>query len=183
MAYVGLRQHLKRSSSDDGRGCFQRQYSAWQQPDQPVELFHVLSLSARLADIKVLASKVCLSGAPFDYKNRGAGLARQLCLHLRRRPSPADLPQPDAGGWFTVHLTHLAFPPRCCSCLADTHNVMNVPVGPSFDWGLSLFVQRVGGTMIPIPVCEACQSEQQHHSKLQSKSTAECALHFWLSRK
>ena len=71
----------------------------------------------------------------------------------------ADLTPPDAGGWFTLHLTHLSFPPRCCSCLADTPNVMNFPVGPPFDGGLSLFVQRTGGTMIPIPVCEVCQSE------------------------
>src|SRR5580700_8951691 len=58
------------------------------------DLFHFLSLSAELADSKVLTSKICLSRAPFDYKNRGAGLALQLCLHLRRRPNAADLPQP-----------------------------------------------------------------------------------------
>ena len=51
-------------------------------------------LSDGLADIKVLASKLCLSRAPFDHKNRGAGLALQLCLHLRRRPNAVDLPQP-----------------------------------------------------------------------------------------
>src|ERR1700738_4036132 len=58
------------------------------------DLFHFLSLSAGVADIKVLASKICLSRAPFDYKHRGAGLALQLCLHLRRGPNAADLPQP-----------------------------------------------------------------------------------------
>src|ERR1700729_2724618 len=57
------------------------------------DLFQFLSWSAGRADSKVLASKMCLSRAPFDYKNRGAGLALQLCLHLRRGPNAADLPQ------------------------------------------------------------------------------------------
>ena len=39
------------------------------------DLFHFLSLSAGLADIKVLASEVRLCRASFDYKNRGTGLA------------------------------------------------------------------------------------------------------------
>ena len=65
-----------------------------QSPIKRCDLFHFLSLSFGLADIKVLASKICLSRAPFDYKNRGAGLALQLCLHLRRRPNAADLPKP-----------------------------------------------------------------------------------------
>jgi hypothetical protein len=70
-----------------------------------------------------------------------------------------DLPQPDAAGWFTVHLTHLSFPPRCCSCLAETRDVMNFYADPSFDWGMRLIVQQGRGSVIQIPVCEACQSE------------------------
>jgi hypothetical protein len=61
---------------------------------QRFDLFHFFSLSAGLADIKILASKICLSRAPFDRKNRGTGLALRLYLHLRRRPNAADLPQP-----------------------------------------------------------------------------------------
>src|ERR1700733_48134 len=56
-------------------------------------LFRFLSLSAGLAEIEVLASKICLSRAKFDGKNRGAELALQLCLYLRRGPEAADLPQ------------------------------------------------------------------------------------------
>src|SRR6202007_2355249 len=58
---------------------------------KPFDLVHFLALSAELAEIKILASKMCLSRASFDYKDRGAGLALQLCLHLRRRPNAADL--------------------------------------------------------------------------------------------
>jgi hypothetical protein len=71
----------------------------------------------------------------------------------------ADVPAPDAAGWFTVHLTHLAFPPRCCSCLTETRDTMNIHVEPAFDWGLRIFAQSVGGTVIPVPVCESCQHE------------------------
>ena len=89
--------------------------------------------------------------------------------HLRpkRAPPPeayrtedldADLLQPDAAGWFTAHLTHLAFPPRCCSCLAETRDAMTFHADPSFDWAMRLFVQQSQGREIPIPVCEACQS-------------------------
>ena len=56
------------------------------------DLLHFLSLSAGLADIKVLATKICLSRTPFNYHHRGAGLALKLCLHLARGPSAADLP-------------------------------------------------------------------------------------------
>jgi hypothetical protein len=70
-----------------------------------------------------------------------------------------DLPAPDAAGWFTVHLTHLAFPQRCCSCMADTRDTMTFHADPPFEWGLRLFVQRAGGTAVPIPVCAACQEE------------------------
>lgn len=71
----------------------------------------------------------------------------------------ADFPPPDAAGWFTVHLTHLAFPPRCCSCLAETRDGMNFYADPSFDWGMRIFVPQTRGGEVSIPVCEACQGE------------------------
>ena len=64
------------------------------QPDWALRLFPFLFLSAELADIKVLASKIGLSRARFDYQHRGAGLALHLGLHLRRRPGTADLRSP-----------------------------------------------------------------------------------------
>lgn len=81
----------------------------------------------------------------------------------------ADLPEPDATGWFTVHLTHLAFPERCCSCLAGTQDTMTFHADPPFDWGLSLFVQRAGGTVVSIPMCAACQGlVRQRHNRVSS---------------
>src|SRR6202051_105772 len=94
LAYMEPRQRLKRSLSHDGehRGCSSDSTGPRNSLIKRFDLFHFLSLSGGLADIKVLASKMCLSGAPFDCKNRGAGLALQLSLHLRRRPNAADLP-------------------------------------------------------------------------------------------
>src|SRR5438067_60375 len=52
----------------------------------------------------------------------------------------AAVPEPDDAGWFTVHLTHLAFPPhRCCSCLADADDLLRVHVDARGDWFLHLF--------------------------------------------
>src|SRR5438876_5615152 len=93
---MGLQQRLKRNLCHDGehRGCSSDSTGPCNSLSKRFDLFHFLALSAELAEIKILASKICLSRAPFDYKNRGAGLALQLCLHLRRRPNAADLPKP-----------------------------------------------------------------------------------------
>src|SRR5437899_4519093 len=58
------------------------------------DLFHFLALRAELAELEVLASKICLSRAPLNHKHRGTRLALHLRLYLRRRPDAADLPQP-----------------------------------------------------------------------------------------
>src|SRR5205814_8977293 len=81
-----------------------------------------LSLSAGLTDIKVLASKICFSRAKFDCKNRGAALARQLCLHLRRRPKAADLPQPVVNEFFLLS--------RPAKRLHHMHREQNAAVNP-----------------------------------------------------
>src|SRR5579859_4960975 len=65
-------------------------------------LVHFLACSAEPADLKILASKLCLPRAPLDYKHRGAGLALLLCLHLRCRPKTADLPQPKVKEFFLL---------------------------------------------------------------------------------
>jgi hypothetical protein len=66
------------------------------------------------------------------------------------------LPEPDGAGWVRVHLTHLAFPPQCCSCLADTRQTMRFHVDARLDWFMQIFTQQLRGTVIPIPVCESC---------------------------
>src|ERR1700745_2682296 len=93
---MGLQQRLKRNLCHDGehRGCSGHSTATCNSLSKRFALFQFLALSAELAEIKILASKICLSRAPFDYKNRGAGLALQLCLHLRRSPDATDLPQP-----------------------------------------------------------------------------------------
>src|ERR1700758_5618860 len=93
LAYMGPRQHLKRSLSHDGehRRCSSDTTGPPDSSIKSFDLFRFLSLSARLADSKVLESKICLSRAEFDCKNRRAGLALKLCLHLRCGPNAADL--------------------------------------------------------------------------------------------
>src|SRR5215469_15750917 len=124
LASIGPQQRLKRSLRHDGeRGGWSTDST---RPCSRVNKrsFHFLSLSSELADIKILAPKICLSRARFDYKNRGAGLAVQLCLHLRGRPSAADLPQPIVNEFLLLsrpvkrfHHTHreqnAAVNPRC----------------------------------------------------------------------
>src|SRR5262249_20052674 len=83
---------------------------------------------------------------PARYEARADELG-ELLLHLgsrlggtlpREAPPPEAYPpedfdadalhEPDVAGWFTVHLTHLTFPPHCCcSCLADAEDSMRFP--------------------------------------------------------
>src|SRR5271163_1790278 len=95
LAYLGPRRRLKKilSHHREHRGCSNDSTGTCSLIKR-CDLFQFLSLSAGLADSKVLACEICLSRAPFDYHNRGPGLALLLCLHLRRGPGAADLPQP-----------------------------------------------------------------------------------------
>src|SRR4029077_1031810 len=124
LAYMGPRQRLKRSLCHDGeyRGCSSDSTAPCNSLIKRFDLFHFLALSAELAQIKVLASKICLSRAPFDYKNRGAGLTLQLCLHLRRRPNAADLPQPIVNEFLLLS--------RAAKRLHHMHRVQNATVNP-----------------------------------------------------
>src|SRR5215470_13968245 len=96
LVYMAPRRRLKRSLSRDGEHPGRSSVSAGpcNRLIRRCDLFRFLSRSAGLADVKVLASQVCLSRAPLNYKNRGAVLALKLCFYLRRRPNAADLPQP-----------------------------------------------------------------------------------------
>src|SRR3984893_11890985 len=124
LAYMGPRRRLKRSLSRDGEhhGCSSDSTGPGNRLIKRCDLFHFLSLSAGLVDIKVLASKICLSRAPFDYKNRGAGLALQLCLHLRRGPNTTDLPQPIVNEFLLLS--------RPARRLHHMHRVQNAAVNP-----------------------------------------------------
>src|SRR6201998_1957249 len=89
-AYTGPRQHLEKSLSVAANNMDAP--AIRNRPINRFDSFRFLLLTAGVADIKVLAAKICLSGAAFDHKDGGAGLALQLCLHLARRPRAADLP-------------------------------------------------------------------------------------------
>src|SRR6266436_4327762 len=63
-----------------------------------------------------------LSRAPFNYKNRGAGFALYLCLHLRRRPNAADLAKPIVNEFLLL--------PRPAKRLHHMHRIQNAAVNP-----------------------------------------------------
>lgn len=82
-----------------------------------------------------------------------------------------DLPiAPDAGGWITVHLTRLAFPPQCCDCGERTLRTMSFRIASRGDALLNILVLSGQPLEIGIPVCDACQQhlrEQQHRGGLR----------------
>jgi hypothetical protein len=103
------------------------------------------------------------------------GLLLQLGGRLGRRlprgmpppeayPAPqaphAEFVGPDAGGWYTVSLGRLRFPPRCCDCGQPTD--ASVPL--SLDAGD--ITGRITGTapaaQLTVPVCPDCQVRLRH---------------------
>jgi hypothetical protein len=68
---------------------------------------------------------------------------------------PAEVAGPDAGGWYTVSLGRLRFPPRCCDCGEPTDAVLRFPLGAGE------VVGRLTGTARPtelaVPLCPECQ--------------------------
>jgi hypothetical protein len=82
-----------------------------------------------------------------------------------------DLPAaPDDGGWITVHLTRLAFPPKCCDCGERTQRTMSFQMASRGEALLSILVPTGEPLEVSIPVCEACQQrlrEQQHRGGIR----------------
>lgn len=64
---------------------------------------------------------------------------------------------PNAGGWITVHLTRLAFPPNCCDCGERTERTMNFPIASRWDTVSDLVIASSQPLEVPVPVCETCQ--------------------------
>jgi hypothetical protein len=77
---------------------------------------------------------------------------------------------PDGGGWITVHLTRLVFPPQCCDCGERTSRTMNFPIDSRWDTVTSVLVSTSSPLELPIPVCESCQQrirERQHRGGMR----------------
>ena len=77
---------------------------------------------------------------------------------------------PDAGGWITVHLTRLVFPPHCCACGERTSRTMPFPIDSRWDTATSILVHANSSLELPIPVCETCQQrirDRQHRGGIR----------------
>jgi hypothetical protein len=72
--------------------------------------------------------------------------------------------EPDGGGWITVPLTRLVFPPVCCGCGEPTTTPMRFVVQGRYDWMQGFVLHDNRPLEVFIPTCEACQEamRQQH---------------------
>jgi hypothetical protein len=98
----------------------------------------------------------------------------KVLLHLGRvlgpeapaapaKPAPGEeespLSGPGKGGWLTVNLTRLVFPPRCCACgMATTGRQKFRSSEPWFSLGRFLRLTRREAVHIWVPVCYPCQT-------------------------
>jgi hypothetical protein len=71
-------------------------------------------------------------------------------------PGPA---RADRGGWLTVSLTRLTFPPACCQCGAATRGRQKFLAAEAF-FDLSRLAHPTRSASVPVwvPVCYACQT-------------------------
>jgi hypothetical protein len=74
-------------------------------------------------------------------------------------PALVDVTGPDGGGWYTVPLGRLHFPPRCCDCGQPTEATVNASLGDGDLAG------RVTGTSrsseLAVPLCTECQENMR----------------------
>jgi hypothetical protein len=90
-------------------------------------------------------------------------------------PKLDDVPTaPDPGGWITVHLTRLSFPPYCCACGDRTSRTMSFQIESGWDTLVDFFVGSNNPLEVPIPVCEACRQQirdRQHRGGMVGMRT------------
>jgi hypothetical protein len=75
----------------------------------------------------------------------------------------AEIAGPDAGGWYSVPLGKLRFPPRCCGCGQATAVTVRWPLS-NFDIA-GRFTGTARGSEVAVPFCPDCQTQvrQAYH--------------------
>jgi hypothetical protein len=117
-------------------------------------------------------------GAPTPLRLDGTpvvqGAAQQVCStpggplgYERRRPEILE------GGWVSVQLATMQFPPICCDCMADTRAMHSYRVDSV--------------TNVPLRMCELCSSRERRRLNVSfwiglSLSPVFGALAFWILR-
>jgi hypothetical protein len=110
--------------------------------------------------------------APFELGQLILKLGRRLGQELPRGRPPTEahglqqldeIPSaPEPGGWITVPLSQLHFPPRCCSCGSSTSVLMPIRIEGSTDVFLRGLARPGPAADLSIPLCETCQEDHVH---------------------
>jgi hypothetical protein len=74
-------------------------------------------------------------------------------------PVLADVTGPDAGGWYTVPLARLQFPPRCSDCGQPTEAAVNASLGDADVAGRVTGMAR--SSELAVPLCQDCQGRMR----------------------
>lgn len=74
-------------------------------------------------------------------------------------PALADVSGPDGGGWYTMPLARLQFPPRCCDCGQSTETTVSASLGDGDIVGRVTGVSR--SSELAVPLCQDCQARMR----------------------
>jgi hypothetical protein len=89
------------------------------------------------------------------------GTRQAAAVHQAPATLPAGPAAPDSGGWITVGLTQLIFPPLCCRCGAATSATVTYQLSPRWAWLWSVVTHMHQYLEVPLPVCEPCQADDR----------------------
>jgi hypothetical protein len=69
------------------------------------------------------------------------------------------------GGWITVSLTRLTFPPICCDCGTPANQTLTLQAGLSFLWAMACLFHHGEFVTLRVPICHRCLDEVSHRQR------------------